>query len=747
MASDADQRAMPSPALPADAEQPLGNEPPNLYAPISVGNRITGNTRVHRKRTQAQLTPGSDYNYGRDEADYGESVQHPPINEEETIGYGKSVPPTFLRRTLSDLYMETAQQPANACPPQNLPFERANANMAAVQAAAAVQAYSGGFDKPLPFAFANRMDEAARLGAQGSPYGLGAYGIAMPAPVVNRQDSAPAWTVENDAQPPPPVPQPQTSPEQAEATENMGRRTVRRVDRLRERPQPPEPFTEIPMMAEPVYDSWAAMGWKSPEPAGFENTAVWHKNDLTMFERGAFEEPPNPFSTPVDGAMPYAAPDGYPLMGGSLSGQGDAMPLYSAQGPENGSYAPYPAQITEGYTENPAEGPFAGEDDYAYEGMFAEPQEAPVGYPPPYAPSELAPKRRQTAPVSAPPAPQRNRFSFTSIGPKRAALLIACTLAIIFCMVEVGKMVVSLVANEQEMRKNREDYYALAGVDANKDVNGVELLPQGETYVPTATPVPAQTPTASPRIDQNDPLIGVMDNGGVTQTTFQAALPTATAATRTRLTQYPDNALLSISEEFTALQQENPDVMGRLTIDGVLDEVFVKRNNTFYLTHNVRGVFGSLGAVFVDESVVLNKPPENLLLRGQTSVEGKLFQPLLQYATAGGDFVAKHGIITCNTIYEQARYVIFAIVRADSVANSSDYFNYAGYPTFQSDAQMLRYVENAKARSQYTINVGVKASDRLLTLATLAEGSETKNLVILCRMLRNGETDGNIQRD
>ena len=43
--------------------------------------------------------------------------------------------------------------------------------------------------------------------------------------------------------------------------------------------------------------------------------------------------------------------------------------------------------------------------------------------------------------------------------------------------------------------------------------------------------------------------------------------------------------------------------------------------------------------------------------------------------------------------------------------------------------------------------VSVKPTDRLLTLATLAEGSDTTNLVILCRMLRNGETNGNIQQN
>ena len=94
--------------------------------------------------------------------------------------------------------------------------------------------------------------------------------------------------------------------------------------------------------------------------------------------------------------------------------------------------------------------------------------------------------------------------------------------------------------------------------------------------------------------------------------------------------------------------------------------------------------------------------------------------------------------MVCNTVYEQASYVIFAVIRADSQINSSSYFNYAGYPTFQSDVQMMHYVEAARSHSMYQINVGVKASDRLLTLSTVAEGSDTTRLVILCRMVGGG---------
>ena len=92
-------------------------------------------------------------------------------------------------------------------------------------------------------------------------------------------------------------------------------------------------------------------------------------------------------------------------------------------------------------------------------------------------------------------------------------------------------------------------------------------------------------------------------------------------------------------ESLLPLIDENSDVVGQLTIPGVLEEVVVQRNNTYYLTHNYRGSSSDAGAVFVDESCSLRSPPENLLLRGQGTIEGKVFAPLWQYATAGRDFV------------------------------------------------------------------------------------------------------------
>ena len=489
-----------------------------------------------------------------------------------------------------------------------------------------------------------------------------------------------------------------------------------------------------------------------------------------MFERSAFEEPPNPYDFPPETNQPYGTATGdlycmHPMEQGAPVAEAD--PEHPAAGRLYDEHAvafvppsappPYAAEYANpaGMRDNQG---YYGSDGYSMNGAaYAHPPAAERT--PTHTPHRATPSPRPSEPrdtrarqEGAPhrtQTPQRRRqgkprfgFSLAALGPTRTALLIGVSLALLFVLVEGFKIAQNLFSGEEQMKQYQSEYYQLTGQDADAPISGVELLPAGQTCTPTATPVPVITPSPTPRVDQNDPLIGVMD-GDRPQTTFQAALPTATAAARTRLTQYPDNPLLSISEDFTALRAENPDVVGRLTIDGVLDETVVQRNNTFYLTHNARGLFGD-GAVFVDESVVLKKPPENLLLRGKITADGKLFSALTRYGTEGAPFIQQHGIITFDTIYEKARYVVFAVVNADSRTDSQTYFNYAGYPVFQSDAQMLRYVEAACKRSAYNINVNVQPGDRLLTLATISEGSDTSCWVILCRMLRSGETPDTI---
>ena len=276
----------------------------------------------------------------------------------------------------------------------------------------------------------------------------------------------------------------------------------------------------------------------------------------------------------------------------------------------------------------------------------------------------------------------------------------------------------TIIAIEQELQYLQEKYFTGATFEGEAQDNLNSLMTQLQTE--------GMTLSASNSAENQI----VFDTSNVQE----VSAPTDTPSPRTRLTEYPGNPLKNVMESLIPLIDENSDVVGQLTIPGVLEEVVVQRNNTYYLTHNYRGSSSDAGAVFVDESCSLRSPPENLLLRGQGTIEGKVFAPLWQYATAGRDFVASATTAHLTTLYEEADYVLFAVIRASSNPSSPDYFNYAGYSSFATDADMLSYIETARTHSLYSFNVDVTASDRLLTLATLGSGNES--LVLLFRQMR-----------
>ena len=477
--------------------------------------------------------------------------------------------------------------------------------------------------------------------------------------------------------------------------------------------------------------------------------------EAPLFPAGG--EPGAPYAPPLQPGAPYrpgptddAAPFGQepPFPAGGEPGALYAPPLQPGA-----PYRPGPAEDAASFEQEPPAQPMDEVGAFfsdAEETPAAEEHEMPA--PPlrdPFAPAaNTVPQAEASripaggAPANPPPckpaahSPSAARPQRPPVRPARVVALIAAFMMVVFCLVQGSRILTDLARNEREMEDVREDFLERTGMELQSGAARVDLLPAGQTYVPSPTSAvtqAVQTPSPTPIIPIRENAIQSL-NKRDTSNVQEVSAPTDTPSPRTRLSEYPGNPLKNIMESLLPLLEENEEVVGRLTIPGVLDEVVVQRNNTYYLTHNYRGSSSDAGAVFVDESCSLRSPPENLLLRGQSGIEGKVFAPLWQYATAGRDFVASATAAHLTTLYEEADYVLFAVIVASSNPSSPDYFNYAGYTSFVTDADMLSYVESARAHSLYSFNVDVTASDRLLTLATLGNGTES--LVLLFRQMR-----------
>ncbi|MEF9880224.1 MAG: class B sortase, partial [Clostridia bacterium] len=347
----------------------------------------------------------------------------------------------------------------------------------------------------------------------------------------------------------------------------------------------------------------------------------------------------------------------------------------------------------------------------------------------------IQPAKALKSTPSAPPKPQP---SHPPIRPWRLISLVLATAMLLFCIIIGGKMVSDLAGNERQMLAVRQDYLERKGVALDSDAMRVELPPPGVTFEPTQAPALVETPSPEPVFIIND-AAAVSLNHRDTSNVSEPAPITPTPNPRTKQFSYPDNPLLNIMASIQAAHAENADVVGHVVIDGLLDEAVVMRNNTYYLNHSAQGSPSESGAVFIDESCALRFPPENLLLRGQSAIAGKVFAPLWRFKEDGSAFVASATTLKLTTLYEETHFVLFAVIVAGSTPGLSDYFNFASHPSFASDQSMLDYVQSAKEHSLYQFKVDVDATDRLLTLATLGNSTSNQSLVLLYRMLRPGE--------
>ena len=233
-----------------------------------------------------------------------------------------------------------------------------------------------------------------------------------------------------------------------------------------------------------------------------------------------------------------------------------------------------------------------------------------------------------------------------------------------------------------------------------------------------------------------------------------AALPTAVLATsaaggqaqassgtNTSVAAKPFFQVIGLTRKaFKPIVRRNADAVGWLTIDGVVDQPVVYRDNTFYLTHDIDRQSNACGAVFLDENHPLRADAQNLLLFGHNMKDESMFGKLPKYMKNG--FLRTHYLATLETRFEVFSYLIFAVDRVSMDAGSDNFLYFWGYPSFAGEDAFRRYIDAVYDRSLYTRFLDVDASDTLLTLVTCV-GED--RLVLLARRRRPSDTDASIQ--
>ena len=295
----------------------------------------------------------------------------------------------------------------------------------------------------------------------------------------------------------------------------------------------------------------------------------------------------------------------------------------------------------------------------------------------------------------------------------RLCLLIACIVVFCFCAYE-------LIHYFTDILRTRRSTEELGAVYAAS-----ETVAPSEA-VPTATVPPV--PSATQAVATIEPTVAAASP--TTDPQSAAALWPSTYATNPRLT---------ISQRFLDLLEKNDDIVGWLTIKGVVDEPVVQRDNEFYLTHNASGDKSVTGALFLDETCDLRTISTQLIVHGHNMKEGAMFGSLKNYKVRSAAFYRENPYITFNTLYEDGQYVIFAALSVDVRSAKRDYLPFWSYTRFASADAFTRYINRVRSLSHYSCGVSVEPGDRLLTLSTCTGTDENMRFLLMARKLRDDE--------
>ena len=217
--------------------------------------------------------------------------------------------------------------------------------------------------------------------------------------------------------------------------------------------------------------------------------------------------------------------------------------------------------------------------------------------------------------------------------------------------------------------------------------------------------------------------------------------PAPTARPKLPALAYPNNPKRQINSRFRILRQENKDIVGWLSINRLVEEAVVQRNHTYYLDHDARRNENVNGAIFLDVAVSLKTRPYTLLLYGHNMKTGAMFGCLRNYETAG--FYRSNPWVSFDSIYEEGRYVIFAVGEIGVVPGAK---NYVDLYFLNSDNPLKRQNEiSALVRaSLYTCPVDVQATDQLLRLTCVEDDNARR--VVAARRIRDGEDAAELEK-
>jgi len=192
--------------------------------------------------------------------------------------------------------------------------------------------------------------------------------------------------------------------------------------------------------------------------------------------------------------------------------------------------------------------------------------------------------------------------------------------------------------------------------------------------------------------------------------------------------------------KYARLFATNNDFAGYLEAPGINMSLPVVQttDDEAYLNKNFYGKTTKYGCPFVSCLNRIEPLDYNTLIFGHHMNDHTIFGALDNYKTLAG--YQKSPVISFNTRYRDYSWKVFAVFITNALPEDDNgyVFNYY-FANLATDEQKAAYLDALRQRSLYDTGVDVQPGDPLLTLSTCSHEFDNARLVVVARLVRNGE--------
>ena len=205
---------------------------------------------------------------------------------------------------------------------------------------------------------------------------------------------------------------------------------------------------------------------------------------------------------------------------------------------------------------------------------------------------------------------------------------------------------------------------------------------------------------------------------------------------------YPDvDFPEGMNPSFAELYAANRDFAGWISIPSLNINYAVVQgdDNKYYERRDFYGNSTSYGVPFFDYRNSLHALDRNTIIYGHNMRrDDKIFGTLEQYRTIEG--FKKAPVMGMSTIYGDYTFKIYAVFisNSDRDDDNGNFLNYIFTNT--TDEKFANFIAEIDKRKFYDTGVDINPSDKLLTLSTCCYDFSDARLVVVGRLLREGES-------